>query len=55
MDEELLILEVQNHEILYDPSHAFYKDNHKNDRSGKKLPKLLVWMVSKLYVYMKKK
>ncbi|XP_029354465.1 transcription factor Adf-1-like [Echeneis naucrates] len=31
MDEEMLILEVQNHRIIYDPSHPFYKDTHKKD------------------------
>ena len=31
MDEEMLIMEVQNHKIIYDPSHPFYKDNHKKD------------------------
>jgi len=29
MDEERLIIEVENHRIIYDTTHPFYKDNTK--------------------------
>ena len=41
MDEELLILEVQNHKVIYDPSNPFYKDNHKKDEACKKIAEVV--------------
>lgn len=35
MDEEKLIIEVQNHSIIYDNSHRFYKDVYKKEIAWK--------------------
>lgn len=35
MDEEKLITEVENHSIVYDNSHGFYKDNYKKEKAWK--------------------
>ena len=33
MDDELLILEVEKHRVLYDTSYHFYKDNARRERA----------------------
>lgn len=37
----MLILEVQNQPIIYDPSHPFYKDNLKKDLAWKTVAEVM--------------
>ena len=37
MDTEKLILEVEAYPIIYDVSHANYKDNHKKEKAWKEI------------------
>lgn len=41
MDDERLIIEVENHPVLYDASHPFYKDNSKKDKAWEEIAKTL--------------
>ena len=33
MDDERLIVEVQQHEVIYVPNHPFYKENVRQDEA----------------------
>ena len=33
MDDERLVVEVQQHEVIYAPNHPFYKDNRRKDEA----------------------
>ena len=33
MDDERLIVEVQQHEVIYVPNHPFYKGNGRKDKA----------------------
>lgn len=46
MDEERLIMEAQNHTIIYTVSHPFCEDNINKDMHGKTLQKQCEWVVT---------
>ena len=41
MDDERLIIELQNHPVLFDASHPFYKDKTKKDKAWEEISKTL--------------
>nr|XP_015827085.2 uncharacterized protein LOC107393322 [Nothobranchius furzeri] len=41
MDYEVFITEVQNHTVLYDTSHAFYKDNARKEKAWSEVAAVL--------------
>ncbi|XP_059210376.1 transcription factor Adf-1-like [Centropristis striata] len=41
MDEEMFILEIQNHPIIYDPSHPLYKDNYRKEVAWKTVAEVM--------------
>ncbi len=41
MDEEKLIIEVQNHTILFDTSHPHYKDTNRKDKAWSEIAEVL--------------
>lgn len=49
MDEETLILEVESHKILYDPSHPYYKDVRRKDKTWAEIARVLEVDDGKLY------
>lgn len=63
MDDEKLIVEVEQHKIIYDIAHPFYKDNLRKDKAWhsiavvlgvdgeyKLLLKIIMWASQKKYV-----
>lgn len=41
MDEERLIVEVENHKILYDASHPYYKDTERKEKAWAEIARVL--------------